>query len=431
MAPVHKKHFASEGLAVFGGQIMAALGGLVGVRILTELLSPDEFGSLSLGLTLALVANQIIMGPLGNGVIRFFAIAREQNDQNTFFAGTFNLLKKACFLLGFLGFTATCGLFALGHTAWVGLTLAATLFSVIAGASGILSSIQMAARQQLTVSAHQGVDPWLRLIGAAGIISILGASSYAALIGYALGGVVSLISQYTFFRRVHLKGPAQDASTSSDNSIASDWKKKILTYSSPFAFWGIFTTAQVASDRWALQAISGSAEVGIYAVLYQIGYYPIILLTSTLAQTITPHLYEKAGNGEDNNRLNNASAIVYKSAIICLVLTALMAIAAYFVHVFVFNILVGPSYRSISWMLPLMVIAGGVYATGQVVSLAIQSRSNVSILITPKIGCAILGVAGNLLGAYTYGIPGIVTSIIVCSMIYAVWIFVLSRRFLH
>src|SRR5438874_2297495 len=55
-------------------------------------------------------------------------------------------------------------------------------------------------------------------------------------------------------------------------------------YAWPFAAWGIFTWMQTASDRWALQG-RGTSEVGFYAALYQLGYYPMTLLSGFLVRS--------------------------------------------------------------------------------------------------------------------------------------------------
>ena len=427
MVPVGKKSIAIEGFAVTCGQIMAAIGGLAGVRMLTEILKPDEYGNLSLGLTIALIANQIIMGPLGNGVIRFYAAACEINQKNIFILATLKLIKKYIILIGVISLLSVWVLSPVISTAWMDIIIAATFFAIISGAAGVLGGIQMAARHQVITSVHQGAEPWLRVIGAVSLVALLGASGYIALLGYGLGSAIILASQYKFLEKLR-DSNANKLNNESGIREKLKWKINITKYSTPFAFWGIFTSLQLASDRWAIQAISGSSDVGVYSVLYQIGYYPITLVTGILAQTITPHLFERAGAGDDRRRLKNSFAMVYKSAAVCLIITTIMAIAAELMHEFIFSLLVAPAYRVISAMLPLMVIAGGIFSTGQIISLALQSRSTVNALVAPKIGSAILGILGNIIGAYFYGIEGILFSMLGYSTTYLVWVYILSKN---
>ena len=73
-----------EGLWIVLGQLMAAAGSLVGVRILTGLLDPKSYGELALGMTAVSLINQVVLGPLGNGVTRFYIPAVEQGISPVF-----------------------------------------------------------------------------------------------------------------------------------------------------------------------------------------------------------------------------------------------------------------------------------------------------------------------------------------------------------
>ena len=69
---------AKEGSWVIIGQIIAILGSLVLVRVLTEYLKPVQYGQLVLGLTLGGLVNQVVMGGMSNGITRFYSIAAEK-----------------------------------------------------------------------------------------------------------------------------------------------------------------------------------------------------------------------------------------------------------------------------------------------------------------------------------------------------------------
>lgn len=59
------------------GKAAAALGVIVGVRLLTELMEPSVYGQLSLGMTVVMLMHQVVLGPLSNGATRFYAPACE------------------------------------------------------------------------------------------------------------------------------------------------------------------------------------------------------------------------------------------------------------------------------------------------------------------------------------------------------------------
>jgi O-antigen/teichoic acid export membrane protein len=94
----------------------------------------------------------------------------------------------------------------------------------------------------------------------------------------------------------------------------------------------------------------------------------------------------------------------------------------------IFTILVAPEYRSVSWLLPGMVLAGALFATGQFGSLSLMIEKTTKKLIAPKIITAIIGVCLNVIGAKIAGIIGVVAANIAFSSLYLLWVLGLVRK---
>lgn len=75
-----------------------------------------------------------------------------------------------------------------------------------------------------------------------------------------------------------------------------------------------------------------------------------------------------------------------------------------------------------------MVLAGGIFAAGQILALKMMSELRSTPMIGVKIGTAILGVLFNFYGASVGGVTGITLAITAFSIIYFLWIFILSLR---
>ena len=67
-------------------------GSLALVRVLTGYLSPEEYGHLALGLTISTLFGQVIFGGIRAGIMRFYAIAREEQDLHGYLAATRRLM---------------------------------------------------------------------------------------------------------------------------------------------------------------------------------------------------------------------------------------------------------------------------------------------------------------------------------------------------
>ena len=75
-------------------------------------------------------------------------------------------------------------------------------------------------------------------------------------------------------------------------------------------------------------------------------------------------------------------------------------------------------YRSISYLLPWVLLAGGIFASAQVLSVKLASEMKTLTMTWAKIITAILGTAFNFIGAYIAGILGVVVAIVVFSAVY-------------
>ena len=414
------QRLSKEGLWIVLGQGAAITGVLFGVRLMTELLDPAAYGELALAMTVATLVNQSVLGPLGNGISRFFAPAKEQSDVGAYLHAAARLVLLATAVIFAVVLLAMVALKIAGLGAWIAATAGALVFSVLSGWSAVLSSIQAAARHRAIVALHQGLESWLRYLLAGALLLWLGPGSSVALLGYALALVVVLGSKYCFFRRMtpNLKG-VQHAT--------GKWQEQIWAFSWPISIFGVFTWMQLASDRWALGLFSTSQEVGLYAVLFQIGYFPISLLSGIAASFLAPIFYQRAGDASSEQRNTDVNRISWHITWWSLGITLVAVLVALLAHGTIFRLFVAPQYHSVSGMLPWVVLAGGVFAASQTLSLALMSKMKTRLMMPAKIGTAMAGVLLNIAGAYWFGLAGIVFAGVFFSILFFSWILVVFR----
>ena len=396
---------------------MMVLGFLLSIRMLTEIMPPTAYGELSLGMTIATLANQMILGPLGVGITRFYAPAVEQGDLKGYLSASRKLTLYAIGIIILITLFAIVGLKISGQSTWVGIMVIAFLFAILTGVNTILSSIQSAARQRAIVALHQGADPWLRSLVAVGLLLWLGATSTVAMLGYAIATILLIASQTYFFRKLIV--------VTANNANEKKWQIDIWKFTWPIGVFGIFTWTQLVSDRWALQLFSTTQEVGNYAVLYQLGFYPISLLTGMTMQFLTPILFQRAGDASDSGRNAKVTDLCWKLTWLGLGVTLVGFVVTIFLHVFIFRIFVNINYRTVSYLLPWMILAGGVFASGQSLASNLQAKLKTREMMVAKIVTALLGLGFNFVGAYWFGITGIVCAGVLFAIIYFLWMVVL------
>src|SRR5439155_23990103 len=127
----------------------------------------------------------------------------------------------------------------------------AVLLSLLSGYSAALDGMQNAARQRVVVAWHDGVTIWLRFLIAVALVAVLGRSSAAAMLGYAVASALVLASQGLFFRSKILSFRPDTEYATRDAMLS--WERRMQSYAWPYSTWGLFTWLQMNSDRWGLQ----------------------------------------------------------------------------------------------------------------------------------------------------------------------------------
>lgn len=424
-AAVRYTVFAREFLWIALGKLLTLLGGAVGVRLLTELLEPLEYGHLALGLTATALIGQAVFGPMSNGSARFYAPARQAGKLGTHLAVVRHMAAAATGGLAFLGCLLTAGLLLAGHTQWIGLCVAALCLSLLSGINSILSALQNAARNRAVVALHHAVASWGRYLTAAVLVVALGSTAQVAIWGYAVAMLLVVVSQTLFVRRIV---------TSSASRIKPgaegirEWRRQILDYAWPFATWGVVGWLALSSDRYALQVFASTYDVGVYAVLFQLGYAPVSQLGALTTQLLAPIYFERAGDASDPARVLRVFGLGWNATLLAILGTMMAFLFALLTHRSVFSLLVAEEYRHASGLLPGMVLAAGLVASAHICGVALHSRRTIEFLTVHKIASKVIGVVTISVGALWGGISGVVIGQVVYASVCLAWILLLFHR---
>ena len=258
------------------GQALSFVACIVGVRVLTSLLAPQEYGRVTLAMTFTAWFSVVFANPVFVTARRFFLPALEKNAFRSYKRA---LSPMAIFMLaGWLVMLAVGTAYSLvfWDTRWALLAIAASLFAAVLAGNTLMSGLQDAARYRKTSALHTGLFQCMKFLGAFVCILALGKTGEAAMLGFALGVIPVVVSSGVFFRRdiLPLAGPAKAEDPQEDTANQRELEPAIRSYFWPFIFLGIFTWVFTSADRWALSSFTDLATVGRFGVLYQIGYQP-------------------------------------------------------------------------------------------------------------------------------------------------------------
>lgn len=413
------RRLSKEGAWIFVGQVAAVLGSLVGVRVLTELLDPAVYGELALGLTIATLLNATILGPLSSGATRFYALSVENNKLKDYLRSMARLVFSATGIVLITMVVAGATLLFAGKHHWAIITVAAMGFAILSGYNSILNGVQNAARQRTIVALHRALEAWFKFLLAAGLIVFFGASSSIVLVAYALAVLLVLASQLIFFRK-KIGDELKRQLPARVNQYLT--RKEIFEYAWPFATWGIFLWTYMSAGKWSLHFFASTEEVGYFAVLFQLGYYPFTITATMINQFLGPIYFQRAGDGTNPKRVLSVFVIARRIFLFSLVCVISLFLMMLFLHDNIFYYLVSEKFSQISYMLPFMVLFAGITVSAQFYTLALHVNNNTRFLVLPKNIIYLIGTLLIFIGGATYGISGVIGAGVITSIIHLMWI---------
>lgn len=408
--------WGKESVWVVLGQVISFIGVLIGVRLLTSMLSPEIYGELALCMSVVMLVFYIVGETFSELTMRFFTTAREQGWLADFYHGVKAYFFKIMAFVLIPGLMILPTLALAGKMKLVAVGIPILLFSVFISANGLTEGIRNGARDRKVVAFHQALFQWLRFLLAALFIWLAGASAAVALWGYTLASLLVVISQICFLRRAEFY-PAMRLNRNVEKGF--QYIATMRDYARPFLVMGGFTWFLSFADRWALSLFSPMSEVGYYTALYQVGYFPMIFASRILLQLISPVLYENAGGSGDKTK-KELDRFNKHLTFFVLGLSLTSWIVLNWIHRPLFALFVAQDYQIVSYLLPWTVLSAGIYSAGNIPLVSVLSRFESGRILPMKIVTTLLGVICYITGAYFYKLEGLVFGSLIFSFIYLI-----------
>jgi O-antigen/teichoic acid export membrane protein len=151
------------------------------------------------------------------------------------------------------------------------------------------------------------------------------------------------------------------------------------------------------------------------------------MATGMAVSFIGPILYQKSGDATSDSRNATVHELAWRITSSCLAMTLLGFSLAMALHEWIFRFVVAAEFRAVSYLLPWVVLAGGLFAAAQMLALKLMSEMRSAAMLRVKIVTAVLGIAFNIYGASVAGTKGITFSAVAFSTVYFLWMLSLSR----
>jgi O-antigen/teichoic acid export membrane protein len=400
-----------ESLWVASGQVLAALGGLLGLKIMTENLSPQDFGRFALLFTVATLSSQVIFGGVNLAASRLVVSAVEVGNLNSYQHALFRVAVRALALLMgvFIALLAVSIVFGLATS--IQAVFLSLVYSVASSANSVFTGVLISIGQQKSASKYQVLEVWIRVV----VLDLVFRSDHGGLEGaiavYAVTAVVIALYQKKTYRQMFERGRA-------GARVAEDWAPQMYRIAALYMPGAFIVWAQQASDRWALELFQDSAAVGAHAVLYQLGFSSMVLIFGVGIRVIQPFVYSDATAAGWRSRSSNGQRYSRNLILVGCALGSVAFLAASLFHDQLFGILVGSQYNGFSYLLPWVVFAAIVFGLSEVLALGLQGRLRVRRLAAVKVSVGFAGVLLSFFGAWVSGLQGVIAALVVYNLLH-------------
>jgi O-antigen/teichoic acid export membrane protein len=405
-----------------------AVGGLAGIKLLTGVLDPVEFGRLSLANTLILLIGANLFGPLGQGFMRYWSIARERNLIPAFdylcrrLSGILILCVSGSAILFFWPIHRFWGL------GWSMLAALSIPAGALTGWAAIRVSVLMAARKRKTVALYNTVVAFSKPLLGAVAAAFFFSSASAVLMAYLLVLSAGAAWANRFLRRVLAEHADAAPLLREKDGSSQGLKREVLSFSLPFFAWSAFGWLHQSCDRWALQSFQGSEVVGAFSVIALLSVYPLVFGSGFLNTLVLPIAFDRAESSDNAEGIKSAQRLLRLTVVGFAGGTLLLVAIFSLCHQWLVLVVSNSEYARFSHLLPGLTAAWGTYYLGQMLTGFGFLWNQTALYILP------IAVSGLLAAAVTFGFAaiggpvGVVWGIGLSGTVYCLWLLRIAWR---
>ncbi len=258
-----EKRLYIDAFWVLAGQFVSGLVLLAGIRILTELVSPDVYGQVALFNGFVALGVAVFSYPFICAGMRILPECADSQRYDLLMQQIYYLTTRSIFVAIAI-FLSIGGVYCLGSKDNFWLFVLASLLLVVTVRRELGVQLLIGDRQHRNASLWQITDSFIRPLFAIMMVWYVGNHVEWILLGYVLAGVTANLPA-NCFRRKHEQSENQQAPV-----IKSKFGQEILAYALPLIPMELIFWINGLGDRYVIGYMMTAADVGLYAATYTI-----------------------------------------------------------------------------------------------------------------------------------------------------------------
>jgi O-antigen/teichoic acid export membrane protein len=206
---------------------------------------------------------------------------------------------------------------------------------------------------------------------------------------------------------------------------------KLIGYIFPFFIWGLSGWLLLNGEKWIINGLLSTVDVGIYAIMLALVNAFIVVPNNIISEFTTPIIFQHYADLNDSERIK-AGYDYIKLTIAAVLFISIISSGIMLIWGKELIILVSNSNYSAYWyLLPALCFGTGLFLTGQAQSILGMALNQPMKYLIPKVTIGILAVILNLVLIKIYGLAGVAYSVLATGIIYTLFIFIINRKMIH
>lgn len=388
--------FIGDSLWAITGQVLSAAGMVLGVRIITEYVSPNVFGTVSLLMGIVALGHGVFSAPILQAMLRMYPDMQRQSLLPLLMTEIRRLLTASNGLLLAVGGAAAL-IYCLFSKADFIVPLVLGGLVVLEAMRGLVADVLSAENKIKVYSLLASGDIWARQTVAVLLVIVFGASVTAVIGGYLIGALFLPVCCATIFRGMYGRSDVQ-----SEPEQEKQLHREIVEYSRPLIPIALAAWVSGLGDRYIIGGLLGVDAAGIYAAVYALVSKPFLMISTAIELALRQSYYHAVSVGDDGAQ----ARIMYTWIVSTLVASVLCLVAVVFWAEELANLLLGEKFQGGASLMPWIAAGYCLLAlSSPFVRRAYAYKKTVNVLRV-QAGGAITSVLVATVGTYYYGLVG-------------------------
>lgn len=392
---------AAEGAWALTGQLLSAMGLLVGMRILSSFVLPVDFGVATLLMSASTLSTALFCQPIMQAVLRFHPVFLSNNKLSELYSTVGYLLKIAvivmCCLLLFVGVLSHYLL----NTSYVNFIIIAGLI-IIDTQKSVILNVSLAMRDQRLYAFWVAAEAWLKPLCAIFAVILFNSSSISVLFGYLVGTTLTYSIFYRFSDRTLLMNYKMV-----NFKLNYEIYQTIKNYALPLMPMALIGWISGVGDRYIIGGMIGASQVGIYSATYGLISRPFLMAGSVVEQTLRPVYFEAVSKIDTNKTRRSFKYLLF----ITTSLSFLLLFISFFFRDLIMRVFLSEQYHAGTELIPWIALGYFFLTMSYCFEKTLYAYGKTITIFKLQSISATLSIIFAMIGVYHWGIMGAAMSI--------------------